>query len=207
MVRSGGYFFKIVASVGFQTVAPNGDALYTGHCLRVGGAQFLAAAGLPLETIMLLGRWASEVVRRYIAEAPLKAATMTLKRKMAESANFGLQALIAEQRAERVQASMASTASWKSLVADLDRITCRAAELERMPVVSPPAENTSSSFPQYVVNYHTRCWHNVPPTAVCSHPAGWATLCGWRYGSSVVVRASALPEQLSPQVQCDRCFG
>jgi hypothetical protein len=48
-----------------------GSRRYGGHSLRVTGAQYLASVGVPLLTIQLLGRWASDIIARYVAEAPL----------------------------------------------------------------------------------------------------------------------------------------
>ena len=45
--------------------------LYGGHSLRVSGAQFLAAAGVELSLIQLLGRWSSTAVERYTQQAAL----------------------------------------------------------------------------------------------------------------------------------------
>eukprot|EP00974_Lingulodinium_polyedra_P102419 9917825-Lingulodinium_polyedra.AAC.1 len=56
-------------------VSETGANLYGGRVFRVSGARFLAALGLPRETIMLMARWRSAVVERYVNEAPLLAAT------------------------------------------------------------------------------------------------------------------------------------
>ena len=45
--------------------------IFTGHAFRVAGAQHLAALGMDMAMIQLLGRWDSSLVRRYVAEAPL----------------------------------------------------------------------------------------------------------------------------------------
>ena len=39
---------------------------FNGHSLRIGGASMLAAKGVEIESIMKLGRWKSESVRRYL---------------------------------------------------------------------------------------------------------------------------------------------
>lgn len=44
---------------------------FSGHTLRIAGAQFLASHNVPLHTILLLGRWASRAVERYVQEAAL----------------------------------------------------------------------------------------------------------------------------------------
>ena len=50
---------------------PDDSAKLTGHSLRVTGAQGLAALGLDLWAIQLLGRWGSERVKTYVREAQL----------------------------------------------------------------------------------------------------------------------------------------
>ena len=41
------------------------------HVWRVPGSRMLAAAGIPIQKIMLVARWGSDVVHRYIADSPL----------------------------------------------------------------------------------------------------------------------------------------
>jgi len=48
-----------------------GRRAFGGHSLRVSGAQYLAAVGVPVHLIQLLGRWASDTVLQYVREAPL----------------------------------------------------------------------------------------------------------------------------------------
>ena len=51
----------------------------TGHSLRVSGAQFLARIGLELMLIQILGRWDSNIILRYIADAPVANITANMK--------------------------------------------------------------------------------------------------------------------------------
>ena len=53
--------------------SPDGAEKIGGHSLRVTGAQELAMLGYHLWYIQLFGRWGSEVVRKYLREAPLDA--------------------------------------------------------------------------------------------------------------------------------------
>jgi hypothetical protein len=53
--------------------ASNGAVLVTGHVCRATGAVFLAASGVDLWRIQLLGRWGSEAIKLYIRDAPLQA--------------------------------------------------------------------------------------------------------------------------------------
>ena len=60
-----------VKGYGEPTVGANGSRLLGGHSFRVTGAQKLAAVGVEIIKIMVLARWSSEVVLRYVKDAPL----------------------------------------------------------------------------------------------------------------------------------------
>ena len=60
-----------VAGLGLPTVDADGAELYTGHRLRIGGAQGLSRAGIEAITTALLAWWGSAVVVGYIRDAPL----------------------------------------------------------------------------------------------------------------------------------------
>ena len=57
--------------LGLEAHGPAGEVRWTGHSLRVTGAQGLARAGFDVWAIQLLGRWGSDAVLRYTREAPL----------------------------------------------------------------------------------------------------------------------------------------
>ena len=61
--------------LGMTLESPDGAEKVGGHSLRVTGAQELARLGYHLWYIQLFGRWGSEVVRKYLREAPLDAPT------------------------------------------------------------------------------------------------------------------------------------
>ena len=59
--------------LGMTLESPDGAEKIGGHSLRVTGAQELARLGYHLWYVQLFGRWGSEVVRKYLREAPLDA--------------------------------------------------------------------------------------------------------------------------------------
>ena len=65
----------IIHLTGTETtrVGPTGKQLERlgGHSLRVADSQFLAAHGVDTNTILLIGRWSSHAIQRYIQEAAL----------------------------------------------------------------------------------------------------------------------------------------
>ena len=65
-VRKGTMVAEIV-NLAAATGSPTGK--YTGHSLRVTGAQRMASAGVELEKIKVFGRWTSNEALRYTREA------------------------------------------------------------------------------------------------------------------------------------------
>ena len=65
----------VLLAAGIELQRPDGTGTlkdrFHGHCLRVSGAQMLAAAGVQLQLIQLLGRWTSLSVQRYTQDAAL----------------------------------------------------------------------------------------------------------------------------------------
>jgi hypothetical protein len=59
---------------------------FGGHSLRVTGARTLAELGIEIFMIQLMARWSSDVVYRYVAEAPLSRMTAAYRRGYAAQA-------------------------------------------------------------------------------------------------------------------------
>jgi hypothetical protein len=57
--------------LGLPAFAADGEHLWTGHSLRVTGAQGLTRAGLELWALQLLGRWGSSAILGYVSSTPL----------------------------------------------------------------------------------------------------------------------------------------
>eukprot|EP00973_Karenia_brevis_P020371 2797216-Karenia_brevis.AAC.1 len=62
---------QTAVTLGLPMWTSDGLRQWTGHSLRVTGAQNMAKAGLDTWIIQLLGRWGSQAVRTYIRDAPL----------------------------------------------------------------------------------------------------------------------------------------
>eukprot|EP00971_Amphidinium_carterae_P324591 6451121-Amphidinium_carterae.1 len=70
--------FEVIAEkLGKDLTDDVGRSRFSGHSLRVGGAQYLARLGMPMHLIHLQARWASSVIERYVAEVPLEHLTST----------------------------------------------------------------------------------------------------------------------------------
>ena len=60
-----------IEAKGDPLVTDTGAKMYGGHSFRVSGARMLATLGVEISKIMILARWASAVVFRYVHDAPL----------------------------------------------------------------------------------------------------------------------------------------
>ena len=65
----------MVKATGKSTLTKTGEELLGGHSMRVAGARMLAAMGIEMSIIMILARWESMVVLRYIQDTPLASLT------------------------------------------------------------------------------------------------------------------------------------
>ena len=76
----------LAASTGQDLFSPEGHRRFGGHSLRVLGAQHLARMGVDVLLIQLMARWSSDVVLRYIAEAPLATMGSVVRSRCSSSA-------------------------------------------------------------------------------------------------------------------------
>ncbi|CAK0892373.1 unnamed protein product, partial [Prorocentrum cordatum] len=61
----------------------SGGRRFGGRTFRVSGAQHLASIGIPLMVIQLLARWSSQVIMRYVSEAPFAVVGAECRRRNA----------------------------------------------------------------------------------------------------------------------------
>ena len=76
MVRALEYF--VVATAGVVR-SPHGERSLGEHNFRITGSRRLASLGVELMVIMRLARWGTNIIMRYVQEAPLTALTDTHK--------------------------------------------------------------------------------------------------------------------------------
>ena len=152
------------------------------HAFRVAGAQMFARAGLDLHVIMLIGRWGSAAICRYVQEAalsnPERAAAAVAKRTS-----------IAQSSQVRSQPSQ--TKAIELLPAALDQVRAVVADCFRGQGV-------------LVHNVRSKLAHK-PCATECSTPSGeWNSACGrWRYGKASCQRN---PTLLPGFQYCPLCF-
>ena len=79
--------------LGYPRRSSEGHTLWTGHSMRVGGAQSLACEGLDTWAIQLLRRWGSEAVLGYIRTAPLAQSARRASQVLADQATLSQTAI------------------------------------------------------------------------------------------------------------------
>ena len=182
-----------IEAMGLPLKNDMGGNLYGGHSFRVTGARRLAALGVEVAKIMILARWSSEAVFRYIKDAPLT-------NLPAEVAALEEQ----EDLRNKIGVLSGELASMQGRIAETEDRT-------RADLAAAMAEMTRKCAPaaqKMVVAKLSGRKRKVHHAAACeaeANPSEWRTLCGlafagWRFSRHASV--DAFPED----VICKNCF-
>ena len=142
---------------------------WTQHTFRVSGAQMFARANLDLHVIMLLGRWGSAAIVRYVQEAAIADPTRAAAAVSHRTSMFA-----------HARASQAKPTALAILPSALDQVRAVVADCFRGQGV-------------LVHNVRSRLAHK-PCAAQCSTPSSeWLSAFGrWRYGKASCQRNPTL---------------
>ena len=191
-------FQAIARLLGIPICSSNGARCFTGHSARASGAQFLASRGVELWRIQIFGRWDSDVILRYIREAPL----------------CQLNALAIEA---------GHNDSLSRVRQELESLLAKARPLLAIPdhewkvdnqvaLVPPdPPEIPTDQTERLVFNLSPggkihRCRTNLDDPRNALHPRHWRTYCAWPFArDNTLLRArgarGASPEGLERALQ------
>ena len=171
----------IATTLGEPLVDAQGSRRYGGHSLRVTGARTLAALGLSLPLIQLMARWSSDVVLRYVSEAPLVNMTAAYRQGFAAKALGAISPLSLLESSQIVHAP---------------------AEVAG----SPPANVGVRIVPAkaYVLNIDSGVVHRPSVWDKEVQPASWRTQCGWPFGHANTATVPQLPSEADRI--CSGCF-
>ena len=151
------------------TVDDEGNQLFGGHSLRVLGARHLASIGIELGVIMLIARWESKIIMRYVAEAPLTAVTEKY-RSNSEASEF---TKIVSQLRSEVASSLEFKAPHSN--GEIDGL------LKSIQDVDTRLKQMENSKGVYVVNRDTNIFHFAAFDNDRTSPEEWNTRCGWKF--------------------------
>ena len=201
---------------GALTIMDIGFIAVTGHSMRVSGAQHLAAMGMELPLIQLLGRWSSNLIYRYVAESPLATLTPRYKELMSTSLDHlrlkahGQKVLppLPEEPATQVDEAARTNAdeAMKRIQDDCVDIRNELAILRDLLDADISDINAKVAklcmSEQWLVVSDKGLAHKVligPPAA----PIKWKCECGWRFASSVYQVVDAAQYR---GTRCGTCF-
>ena len=201
-------FRQVLQHCGVPTTRSDGSSppkqLFGGHCLRVSGAQYLAASGVPIALIQILGRWSSNAIETHIQSAPLAVVPDIPQRILADDDSniwFDPQqplTLSAEHSHQRIISEPADTTMAfdpQLMEEDIKGLASQLADVKAM--LEVPSENLIVRPRQTVVHIGTQFERE-------NNPQTWRTKCGWSYGTSRFFRIPHMSEAFR---QCRKCFG
>lgn len=193
----------------------SGNYILSGHTFRITGARFLAANGLDPITIQLLGRWGSNAVLTYLAEAPLMSLTQRLKplesQRLSSAANitdgqFGE----LDQRVKALETLSNHQDNHESLI----RLSNRCQQLEtsqedinsQLEGISVILDQRREDELMFVINLRSDVKHKAVVNLSTS-PHSWKTLCGWKFSGKLHARTEMHgTESQHVGKICPKCF-
>ena len=164
------------------TVDEDGNRLFGGHSIRILAARHLASIGISLPVIMLLARWESSIIMRYVSEAPLEAVTQDYKNLQC---NSEITQYMKGLKSEILQNIDFTASSETELVKDLQG---KCQELQKR------LESIENDKGRYIVNTDPTSgkFHSLLLDSRTLPPSEWKTRCGWKYGYSQYAVVQAL---------------
>ena len=181
----------VAGLVGEPLVDSQGVRRFGGHSLRVTGARSLAGMGIDLMLIQLMARWSSNVVLRYVSEAPLQRMSDTYRCKSAAQV---LGTSIGELRSQllALQASAAADARTVQYLHD------------EVALLSAAGGKAGPSVAPYIRNLGSGVVHRPLVWSLDIQSVHWRAYCGWAFGSGLMEPAHSLPDDAT--LICGCCF-
>ena len=148
------------------TVDDEGNQLFGGHSLRVPGARHLDSIGIEPGVIMLIARWESMIIIRYVAEAPLTAVTENY-RSNSESSEF-------TKIVSQLRSDVASSLEFKAPHSNGESVGL----FKSIQDVDTRLEQMENPKGVYIVNRDINIFHCAAFDNDRSSPEEWNTRCG-----------------------------
>ena len=177
---------NVASLLGEPLTDEQGQRRFGGHSLRVTGARHLAAIGLDISLIQLMARWSSDVVFRYVADAPLQQISRAYLQGQADTQLsdrvIAMQTAIDELRAEMRTVEGATCLPIEDCAdqaggAQLDGDGSASVGDSATPKAA--SDDLVQNSESHVVHYALLWSKNLDPAA-------WRTRCGWRFAGGAV---------------------
>jgi hypothetical protein len=181
---------RMMASfTGAQDTDELGRNIIGEHVWRVSGSRLLASLGVPQSMIALLARWGSDVILRYIADAPLRSLTNLYREKTGTASS-------SNQVTSSADAIRTEALQWNSQEALL------LANQALVDVLEEPTAETEVH--QFAINLDTRVVHIIVTEQFGEKPGAQLgrTRCNWDYNIPNARLSVALPPG---KHKCGKC--
>ena len=182
-----------IEAMGLPIANDVGCKLYGGHSFRVTGARRLAALGVEIAKIMVMARWSSDAVFRYIRDAPLD----RLPAEVAELEDQrNLHDTIRELKKEVETIKDAVEQADSNAKAELTKAIAQLSEK-----FAPTPEKQVIAK----ISGRKRKIHFALVGGVDENPLDWRTRCGYCYSGWRFSRHEST-EGFPPDALCRNCF-
>ena len=208
----------LAKSAGQQVQDLSGGWLISGHTFRITGARLLATLGLDAITIQLLGRWGSDAVLSYLAEAPLSNLADKLRTPLHESRLSEVLKSSQNQMVEQVHDWVGTAAlleEQRQMKSQLDNLLLEFNRLKDTTTslgtdldgVAEIVTNRTPLEEWRVGNDQSKVMHRAL-VSLASSPCNWITMCGWKFAGkdhAVTYRTESDAEKSLCCKLCPKC--
>ena len=178
---------EVARRLGLPLVDTMGRSAFTEHVFRVSGARMLARASIPVDVIMLLARWSSDVVRRYIGEAPLATLTTRFANRATGCASppppAAAPVAVASPPAGATPPPQPSPLPASDATVHVTSSSSSSDDLRIRELETQVDLLASELHPQYVRNLRSGAVHNSGPAGPLQPRCLWRAPCGWQFGT------------------------
>ena len=178
--------------LGENLLGPDGARIFSGHSMRVMGSQHLAGIGIPLAMLQLLARHQSDIILRYVQEAPLLNLTNEYRNLMDknELGNFahGLRSEVVDLVKVRNFANLNDYNALKQQMEELDK----------------KLKSVDCKVNCHIVNMDSGKSHRPLLDEPLFGPSEMTTACGWKFGLSRYERTIGFPSNY--KFICGKCW-
>ena len=182
---------QLCESTGQAVRKEDGDAIFGGHSFRITGARWLAALGIEVAIIMLLARWESATVLRYIQESPLRNLTAAYQQAVAKQ---GVPELL-EALSKQVQTLTKGVAVQSN---HLDDVKNELSEIKTW-------KSQVLDMPPFVLNPRSGMMHRTAHASLTVPQSEWRAMCSWRFGQTKHRFLTEIGEDTPFTEVCDNC--
>ena len=175
----------MAAFTGCPDIDAQGRNIIGEHDWRISGSRHLAELGVPQPMIVLMARWGSNVVMRYIADAPLRRLTTEYR-----------------ERSGMATSSDAATAVPEPTEVPAEALQWTPGEAEQLAAQHVDTEDDPILEQRYAVNVDTNYVHIVAVRKAWERPIPGRARCGWDYKVPNCRRFVSIPEGFS---KCGKC--